>query len=329
MKPIALSGHTRSLTQIKYNLEGDLLFSVAKDSTPSCWYSHNGERLGSYEGHNGTVWCVDVRWDSSLLITGSADNSCRLWDVRTGECICAIETKSAVRSCGWSYSGNQIFYSTDKTMGQISELRLYTLVDINKSNGGQAVPYLVIPSPESKITSAVWGPLDETIITGHDNGDLCKWDAKTGERIARLREHKKGIMDIQVSKDQGFFITASKDCTSKLFDMEEFRALKLYKTERPVNSAAISPLKKHVVLGGGEDAMSVTQSAGKVGKFDAVFWHMIFEEEMGKVKGHFGPINTLAFHPTGKQYSSGGEDGYIRIHNFDQTYFDFEFEVTA
>lgn len=38
---------------------------------------------------------------------------------------------------------------------------------------------------------------------------------------------------------------------------------------------------------GGEDAMSVTQSAGKVGKFDAVFWHMIFEEEMGKVKGHF------------------------------------------
>lgn len=106
-----------------------------------------------FSGHNGTVWCVDVRWDSTLLITGSADNSCRLWDVQTGECICAIETKSAVRSCGWSYSGNQIFYSTDKTMGQISELRLYTLVDINKSNGGQAVPYLVIPSPESKITS--------------------------------------------------------------------------------------------------------------------------------------------------------------------------------
>lgn len=174
---------------------------------------------------------------------------------------------------------------------------------------------------------AVWGPLDETIITGHDNGDLCKWDAKSGERIAKLREHKKGtplslnllrlipndstkklrapttcnfasnrqidvvpnvkhvtvflalfssvcrtfvcvrvcrvcvgslivwwfragIMDIQVSKDQGFFITASKDCSSKLFDMEEFRSLKLFKTERPVNSAAISPLKKHVVLGG-------------------------------------------------------------------------------
>jgi len=32
------------------------------------------------------------------------------------------------------------------------------------------------PSAKSKITSAVWGPLDEVIITGHENGDLCQWD---------------------------------------------------------------------------------------------------------------------------------------------------------
>ena len=30
----------------RYNLEGDLLFSVAKDSKPTVWYSSNGERLG-------------------------------------------------------------------------------------------------------------------------------------------------------------------------------------------------------------------------------------------------------------------------------------------
>jgi hypothetical protein len=26
----------------------------------------------------------------------------------------------------------------------------------------------------------------------------------------------------------------------------------------------------------------------------------VFEEEIGTVKGHFGPINTVAFHPDGK-----------------------------
>ena len=59
-KPIALFGHERSITQIKYNREGDLLFSTAKDTTPGVWYSVNGERLGTFDGHSGAVWCIDV-----------------------------------------------------------------------------------------------------------------------------------------------------------------------------------------------------------------------------------------------------------------------------
>ncbi len=55
-----LHGHERSITQIKYNREGDLLFSSAKDPTPNVWYSLNGERLGTFKGHTGAVWCNDV-----------------------------------------------------------------------------------------------------------------------------------------------------------------------------------------------------------------------------------------------------------------------------
>ena len=51
MKPISLHGHERSITQIVYNREGDLLFSSAKDQNPNVWYSINGERLGTYDGH--------------------------------------------------------------------------------------------------------------------------------------------------------------------------------------------------------------------------------------------------------------------------------------
>jgi WD40 repeat protein len=59
-----LKGHERPLTFLKYNRDGDLLFSCAKDHTPTVWYAHNGERLGTYRGHNGAVWCCDV---SSML----------------------------------------------------------------------------------------------------------------------------------------------------------------------------------------------------------------------------------------------------------------------
>lgn len=63
-----LSGHQRSLTQIKYNKEGDLLFTCSKDSVINVWYSHNGERLGTYDGHNGSVWTVDVDCEHSSPI---------------------------------------------------------------------------------------------------------------------------------------------------------------------------------------------------------------------------------------------------------------------
>jgi len=138
--------------------------------------------------------------------------------------------------------------------------------------------------------------------------------------------HKSQINDLQYSKDQTFFISASKDTTAKLFDTHTLEHLKTYKTERPVNSAAISPIRDHVVLGGGQEAMEVTTTAARSGKFEARFFHLIFEEEFGRVKGHFGPIQSTAFHPDGKSFSSGGEDGYVRIQSFDSPYYDFKIE---
>ena len=65
-----LHGHERAITQIMYNSTGDLLFSVAKDNKPTVWYSANGERLGTYNGHGGAVWCIDVNRILELCLLG-------------------------------------------------------------------------------------------------------------------------------------------------------------------------------------------------------------------------------------------------------------------
>jgi len=324
MKPLMLHGHERSITQIKYNREGDLLFSCAKDPQPNVWYSINGERLGTFTGHGGAVWCIDVNWDTTKVLTGSADNTCRLWDCATGTQLEEFTTKSAVRTCGFSFSGQMLMYTTDKAMGHPCEMRVYDLRDEYQIKNDE--PMMVLPMPSSKVTSAIWGPLDEMIISGHENGDIIQWDIKEGEMIKRIENHTKQINDIQFSKDMTMFITASKDSTAKLFDTYSLEHKKTYKTERPVNSAAISPTKPHVVLGGGQEAMDVTTTSTRIGKFDARFYNLVFGEEFGRVKGHFGPINSVAFQPDGKGYSSGGEDGYVRVHQFDSQYFEFDFE---
>lgn len=147
-----------------------------------------------------------------------------------------------------------------------------------------------------------------------------------GKETQSVNNHTGHIQDMQMSSDGTMFVTASKDCTAKLFDVDTLACLKTYKTERPVNSAAISPIFDHVVLGGGQEAMDVTTTSTRSGKFDSRFFHLIYEEEFARLKGHFGPINSLAFHPDGKSYASGGEDGFVRVQYFDPSYFDLVFE---
>lgn len=62
--------------------------------------------------------------------------------------------------------------------------------------------------------------------------------------------------------------------------------MKQYTTETPLNSACIAPLRPYIILGGGQDAMNVTTTGQRAGKFESRFWHKLFEEEVGRVRGH-------------------------------------------
>lgn len=108
-RPILLQGHERAITQIKYNREGDLLFSAAKDKKPNVWFSINGERLGTYNGHNGAVWCIDIDWQTVNFMSGSADTTCKVWDAQTSVCKHSFDFKNPIRTCGFSYSGKTYF----------------------------------------------------------------------------------------------------------------------------------------------------------------------------------------------------------------------------
>jgi len=105
--------------------------------------------------------------------------------------------------------------------------------------------------------------------------------------------------------------------------------LKSYETNYPVNAAAISPIFDHVILGGGQHAMGAALGGGDIAQFSARFFHLIDEEELASVKGHFGPINSLAFSPDGKCFASGAEEGTVRIHHMPPDYFNGALEEAA
>lgn len=317
-----MKGHERPLTFLKYNREGDLLFSCAKDHNPTVWFADNGERLGTYRGHNGAVWTCDVSRDSSRLITGSADQTVKLWNVKTGSVLFTFQLDSTCRSVEFSVGDKLAVVTTDHFIELPSAIHVKRIATDPDEQSGESV--LTIKGPVGRINRAVWGPLNKTIISGGEDSVLRIWDAETGKLLKESDEktgHTKGITSLVKSVDGSHFITGSLDKSAKLWDIRTLSLLKTYVSERPVNAVAMSPLLDHIVLGGGQDAVNVTLTDHRAGKFEAKFYDKILQEEIGGVKGHFGPINALAFNPDGKSFASGGEDGYVRLHHFDADYF--------
>lgn len=157
------AGHERSLTQIKFNAEGDLLFSCSKDHVINVWFTTNGERLGTYDGNNGTVWTVDVDCESELahsglwmlkhrrpatskfMVSGAADNTLRLWAVESGKCLFTWEFPTAVKRVAFSRDDSQVVCITEQRMGHQCAIRVF---NINKDGDGtkRGSQYVVVGS---------------------------------------------------------------------------------------------------------------------------------------------------------------------------------------
>lgn len=283
-----------------------------------------------------------------MIASGSADNTIRLWEVKTGRCLKVWEFPTAVKRVEFNEDGTKLLGVTEKRMGFLSNI---VVVDINPDVDAEQSDEksLTIVCDESKATVAGWSNLSKYIIAGHEDGSVSQYDAKTGDLLDNFPIHElnQPIVDLQWSTDRAYFITACKDKTAKvcsplslsltfarlltpasqLISASDLEVLKTYTADTPLNSATITPKKDFVILGGGQAAMDVTRTSARQGKFEARFYHKIFEDEIGRVRGHFGPLNTVAADPTGKSYASGGEDGYVRVHHFDKGYFDFMYEV--
>lgn len=315
-----LKGHEGPITKLKFNREGDLIFTCArKDKKPCVWFSDNGERLGNFEGHEGAVWDCDVDFSSTHFLTASADRTARLWDVQTGTERFAFQHNSSVRSCGFAEGGRMVLTVQENNFNCPAAIFIYNIADDIADQTDEPVREMF--GDTDKIHTALWGGLNTFIISGSEDGTIRKWNVETGQEEEKVQAHTKSVRNMQFSKDRTMFITASTDKTAKIFDTKTLKCLKTFRSDRPLNSAAIAPFMNHVIVGGGQDAMNVTVTSSKVGHFQVDFFHLVYMEYMGHVKGHFGPVNSVAFCPDGKSYASGSEDGYVRLHHFDKDYF--------
>ncbi|KOR33027.1 hypothetical protein TI05_03575 [Achromatium sp. WMS3] len=68
-------------------------------------YDRQGQKLGDFVGHTGDIWAVAVASDGKLLVSGSNDQTVRLWNIATRELLLTIFRHKDGEWVAWTPSG--------------------------------------------------------------------------------------------------------------------------------------------------------------------------------------------------------------------------------
>src|SRR5712671_6078159 len=195
-----------------------------------------------FHGHSDCVISVAFSRDGSRIVSGSSDNTIRLWDAETGDPIGKpLEGHSSgVESVAFSPDGCHIVSgSWDKT------IRLWdaeTGDPIGKPLEGHS----------SRVLSVAFSPDGCHIVYGSEDNTIRLWDAETGDPIGKpLEGHSRGVYSVAFSPDGCHIVSGSSDKTIRLWDAETGDPIgkPLEGHSRGVLSVAFSPDGSRIVSG--------------------------------------------------------------------------------
>ena len=337
MQPIYLTGHSRPVQNVQFNYDGDLLFTCSDDKTVCMFNTKMLERVGLFQIHDSCK-SIAVTKDSKMLFATATTKGIKVFDTQNGDLLAEMKMPGIyTKQVELSYSDKQ-FTVVYETSQRETFIRVYNVSDVlawgKRDPNGSCEPALEFKGPKDHGVNCVrWGPLDETIYSCTDKGRVLRYSLAEKRVIDAKDVHRKEIFSMTFSPDFVMLFTCSRDGTCKLVDPETFDEKRSFEFQFPCRNAAISPLymaqehqKFHVLLCGGQDAKDVTTTDQKKGGFEMRLFNIIYNEELASIKGHFGTVHSVAFHPDGQSFASGSEDGYVHYHRMLPEYFTKKFE---
>jgi len=255
---LTLTGHTNHVMGVKMSPRHPYLFSCCLDNTVKCWDLEQNKVIRSYHGHLNGVYAVNVHPTLDILFSGGRDAVTRVWDIRTKKQIYVLEGHTACVRSITSQDGEPTVITgsqdkqircwdlrTGKTLSVLTHhkksIRALTCHPTQYSFlSGAGDNVKVWKCPEGRflrnfnkrppsIVNCMAMNQDDVVVTGHDQGDLCFWDYKTGYCFqnhfstpqAGSIEPEAGIQACCFDKTGTRFITGETDKTIKIWKEDE------------------------------------------------------------------------------------------------------------
>ncbi|CUS86186.1 WD domain-containing protein, G-beta repeat-containing protein [Candidatus Kryptonium thompsonii] len=192
-------------------------------------------------GHSDRVTSIAFSPDGKTFVSGSADNTLKLWDVSTGKEIRTFRGHSGdVTSVAFSPDGKIIISGSGGLFD--NTLKLWDV-----STGKEIRTFR---GHSDDVTSIAFSPDGKTFVSGSADNTLKLWDVSTGKEIRTFRGHSGGVTSVAFSPDGKTFVSGSDDNTLKLWDVSTGKEIRTFKGNSDrVWSVAFSPDGKMIVSG--------------------------------------------------------------------------------
>lgn len=239
------------------------------------------ERL-SFSSHRA-VASAHFSPDGNLVVTGSWDNSAKIWDAKTGHVIHKLTGhESLVNTACFSPDGASILTASDD-----GTARLWSV------ESGKVTA--VLQGHTDRVRFATYSPDGLLIVTTSSDKSARLWDGKTHAFLREFRGHEWAVLCADFTRDGKWLVTGSDDKEARIWDVKTAEVLhKLKGHTASITSVSFSPDAARVLTGSHDQSAKLWDIEGK---------------EILTLSRHTEDVTSVAFSPDGNQILTGSRDG--------------------
>ncbi len=271
-----------------------LLISSIENPASSIEYrTYQFELTRELTDHKDPVYSVIFNPDGSIIASGSADKSAKLWNADSGKQIRALMRHPYPILC--------VAFSPDSNiLASGSEAGNITFWDINYKERIRT-----LKEHEERVQSIRFSPDGASLASGSADKTIRLWDMRSGKQIRIFAGHTGSVNSISFSPNGEMLASGSADGTVKLWDVSSGEFISTLKgAGGAVNSISFAP-DGNTLASGSEDGT-------------IRLWDVSSKKESKVLTGHekaIGINDCLAFSPDGRLLASGSADAKILIWN--------------
>jgi WD40 repeat protein len=278
--PVALGWSTHEVTGLEAKLAGAAQLSRL-------------QRVLS--GHAQGVNSVAFSSDGTRIVSGSADQTARLWDARSGELLHELGHDGQVNRVAFSADGRRILtassagtvFEWDATSGKLlHKIRVATAVSTR-------LPF--------RLVSVTFNADGTRALVAMGLGRTYVWDLASGKIIGELKGEPRLLASAAISRDGTRAITAGTE-TAQVWDTTSGAVLHELPGHKDfIHAVAFNPDGTQIVTGAGDRIARV--------------WDMATGKLLREFEGHDAEIKAVAFSADGSTLVTASSDQTARLWN--------------